>query len=65
MKLVSYRRNGEVRVGAVVEDAVVHLNALLDASKQIPDDMVEFLELGDEAIDAAWRAVGRWRFVRA
>ena len=60
MKLVSYRRDGQVCVGAVVEDAVVHLNALLDASEQIPDDMVEFLELGDEAIDAAWRAVGRY-----
>ena len=31
MKLVSYRNNGAVRIGAVVDDQVVHLNALLPA----------------------------------
>jgi len=47
----------------VVDGVVVHLNALLGADEQIPDNMVEFLERADDAMDAAWRAVGR--FLRA
>jgi acylpyruvate hydrolase len=60
MKLVSYRHDGHVRIGAVVDGVVVHLNALLGADEQIPDNMVEFLERADDAMDAAWRAVGRY-----
>jgi 2-keto-4-pentenoate hydratase/2-oxohepta-3-ene-1,7-dioic acid hydratase in catechol pathway len=60
MKLVSYRREGQVRIGAVVEDAVVHLNALLHGDEKIPEDMVQFLERGDDGMDSAWRAVGRF-----
>jgi 2-keto-4-pentenoate hydratase/2-oxohepta-3-ene-1,7-dioic acid hydratase in catechol pathway len=60
MKLVSYRREGVVRVGAVVDGVVIYLNALLGPAEQIPDDMVQFLECGDDAMDAAWRAVGRF-----
>jgi 2-keto-4-pentenoate hydratase/2-oxohepta-3-ene-1,7-dioic acid hydratase in catechol pathway len=60
MKLVSYRSDGHVRIGAVVDGTVIHLNALLAADEQIPDDMVEFLERADDAMDAAWRAVGRF-----
>jgi acylpyruvate hydrolase len=60
MKLVSYRIDGHVRIGAVVDGVVVYLNALLGADEQIPDGMVEFLERGDDAMDAAWRAVGRF-----
>jgi acylpyruvate hydrolase len=60
MKLVSYRHDGHIRIGAVVDGRVVYLNALLGTAEQIPDDMVEFLERGDDAIDAAWRAVGRY-----
>src|SRR5438105_2813874 len=60
MKLVSYRCDGGVRIGAVVGDAVVHLNAMLSGGEQIPDDMVEFLEHGDAAMEDAWRAVGRY-----
>ena len=63
MKLVSYRLDGHVRIGAVVDGVVVYLNALLGADEQIPDNMVEFLERADDAMDAAWRAVGR--FLRA
>ena len=63
MKLVSYRHDGHVRIGAVVDGTVVHLNALLGADEQIPDDMVEFLGRADDTMDAAWRAVGR--FLRA
>src|SRR5262245_7634116 len=60
MKLVSYLRDGEIRIGAVVDGVVVYLNALLGPGEQIPDDMVAFLERGDDAMDAAWRAVGRY-----
>src|SRR5262245_19949158 len=60
MKLVSYRNKGQVRIGAVVEDAVVHLNALLHGDEKIPDDMVQFLERGDDSMDSTWRAVGRY-----
>ena len=60
MKLVSYRLAGQVRIGAVVGEDIVHLNAMLGAGEQVPDDMVNFLEGGDDAIDAAWRAVGRY-----
>ncbi len=64
MKLVSYRHNGSVRIGAVVGDQVVHLNGLLPAAEAIPDDMVEFLKHGDVAMDAARRAVARYEAER-
>ena len=64
MKLVSYRHNGAVRIGAVVGDQVVHLNDVLPAADAIPDDMVEFLERGDAAMDAARRAVARYEAER-
>ncbi len=60
MKLVSYRQNGGLRIGAVVDDKVVHLNALLPADRQIPDDMVEFLQLGEPAMAAARAALERF-----
>ena len=64
MKLVSYRHNGAVRIGAVVDDQIVHLNGLLPAAEAIPDDMVEFLKRGDGAMDAARRAVARYEAER-
>src|SRR5262245_9287167 len=64
MKLVSYRHNGAVRIGAVVGDQVVALNGVLPAAEAIPDDMVEFLEHGDGAMDAARRAVARYEAER-
>jgi len=64
MKLVSYRHNGAVRIGAAVGDQIVHLNGLLPAAEVIPDDMVEFLERGDAAMAAARRAVARYEAER-
>jgi acylpyruvate hydrolase len=61
MKLVSYRLDGVVRIGAVVGDEVVHLNALLPTAEKIPDDMVEFLEMGEPAMAAARRALDRFQ----
>src|SRR5262249_9567299 len=60
MKLVSYRQNGAVRIGAVVGDQVVQLNRLLPAAEAIPDDMAEFLKRGDGAMDGARRALARY-----
>ena len=64
MKLVSYRHNGSVRIGAVLDDQVVDLNAPLPAAEALPGDMVAFLELGDSAMDAARRAVARYEAER-
>jgi 2-keto-4-pentenoate hydratase/2-oxohepta-3-ene-1,7-dioic acid hydratase in catechol pathway len=64
MKLVSYRHNTAVRIGVVVGEEVVHLNALLPASEVIPGDMVAFLERGDGGMDAARRAVARYEAER-
>ena len=60
MKLVSYRHSATVRIGAVVDEQVVHLNALLPAGAQIPDDMVEFLKQGEPAMEAARGALARF-----
>src|SRR3954454_13889841 len=64
MKLVSYRHNEAVRIGAVVGEEVVHLNALLPAAEALPGDISAFLERGDSAMDAARRAVARYRTER-
>jgi len=57
MKLVSYRLDGAVRIGAVVNNQVVHLNALLGPDQQISDDMVAFLADGEPSLAAARIAV--------
>jgi acylpyruvate hydrolase len=60
MKLVSYRLDGSVRIGAVVGDQVAHLNALLPTAEKIPDDMAEFLKAGEGAMAPARRAADRF-----
>ena len=57
MRLVSFKSSGVVRIGAVVGDAVVHLNALLPGAERIPDDMTAFLTAGEPAMAAARKAV--------
>jgi acylpyruvate hydrolase len=64
MKLVSYRHNGAVRIGAVAADQVVHLNGILPAAEAIADDMVEFLKRGDSAMNAARRALAHYEAER-
>ncbi len=61
MRLVSYKSGGSVRIGAVVDDKVVHLNALLSGPEQIPDDMTAFLMAGDAAMQTARKAVEMFR----
>jgi acylpyruvate hydrolase len=60
MKLVSYLLDGTVRVGAVVDDKVVNLNALLPEGEQIPSDMVAFLTEGEGAMARARKAIDRF-----
>jgi len=36
MRLVSIKDSSGVRIGAVVDDKVVHLNALLAAAERVP-----------------------------
>jgi len=57
MRLVSFKSSGVVRIGAVVGETVVHLNALLPGAERIPDDMTAFLTAGEPAMAAARKAV--------
>src|ERR1700704_4055301 len=57
MRLVSFKHSGAVRIGAVVDDKVVHLNALLSGAEQLPNDMTAFLTTGEPAMAAARKAV--------
>ena len=55
MRLVTYRRRRETRIGAVVEGQVIDL---ADASRatgnpQLPTDMIAFLEMGAKGLRAA------------
>lgn len=61
MKLVSYKLNEDVCIGAVVDDQVVHLNALLPLGQKLPEDMVAFLELGEPAMETARSAIARFK----
>ena len=59
MRLVSFKSSGVVRIGAVVGDTVVHLNALLPGAERIPDDMTAFRKAGNVPYD---ELVGRLSF---
>ena len=43
MRLVSFNDGGETRIGVVVADKVVPVNAMLPASERVSDDMTAFL----------------------
>lgn len=60
MKLVSYKLDGAVHIGAVVGDKVIRLNDFLPAQQQIPEDMVAFLVAGEPAMALARQAVDRF-----
>ena len=59
MKLVSFRSDGGVKLGAVVGDNIVAVNALLGAGG-VPDDMTAFLMLGDSAMQKVKDAVAKF-----
>ena len=53
MRLVSFNDGGETRIGVVVADKVVPVNAMLPASERVSDDMTAFLAAGEPAMRAA------------
>ena len=54
MRLITFRRNGEPRLGAAVGDQAVDLGALAQANGQsLPSDMLALIEAGPSALDAA------------
>ena len=61
MRLVSFKSVGGVTIGAVVDDKVVHLNALLSAVERVPDDMTAFLMAGEPAMAAARKAIDAFK----
>ena len=61
MRLVSFKDSSGVRIGAVVDDRVVHLNALLSPAERVPDDMTAFLTAGEPALAAARKAVDAFK----
>ena len=65
MRLVSFRTGGPIRIGAVVGDKVVPLNAVLPPTEQVPDDMTAFLMAGDVAMAAARKAVDLYEHGKA
>ncbi len=54
MRLITYRRNGEARLGAVVGDRAVDLAALAQASgESLPSDMLALIDAGPSALERA------------
>ncbi len=61
MKLVSFNHKDGVRIGAVVGDTVVYLDAALGrASGAIPSDMTAFMVAGQAMMDLAREAISRY-----
>ena len=65
MRLITYRRDREARLGAVVGDRAVDLAGLAQASgESLPSDMQAFIEAGPSALERARalleRAGDRW-----
>lgn len=64
MRLVTYRRsvNEEARLGALVDNLVVDLQWLGDASgMDLPDNMLDFIDLGPEAIKSTTELLNTYR----
>ncbi|HWP27985.1 MAG TPA: fumarylacetoacetate hydrolase family protein [Chloroflexota bacterium] len=60
MRLVTFRRDGEARLGAVVDDRVVDLAALAQASgESLPSDMLAFIDAGPSALEQARALLAR------
>ena len=57
MKLISYRLGDDtIHLGAVIEDKIVNLNQL--SAGELPDNMLEFLQSGDIAMQIARDVLG-------
>lgn len=61
MKLISFVVEGEIHIGAVIENTVVDLNVTTaDEPEPLPKDMVAFLALGEPALNRAREIVRRF-----
>ncbi len=49
MKLISYLKSGETKLGAIVKHKLVALKSI---NENLPDNIIEFLKLGENVIDA-------------
>ena len=56
MKLVSFRRGGRLRIGAITEDGSEVVDFSI-AAPRLPADMSSFIESGDKALAAAAKAM--------
>jgi len=56
MKLVSFRRGGKVRIGAITQDSSEIVDFSI-AAPRLPADMSSFIEGGDKALAAAAKAL--------
>lgn len=56
MKLVSFRRGGKQRIGAISEDGTEVVDFTI-AAPRLPADMTSFIEGGDKALAAAAKAM--------
>jgi 2-keto-4-pentenoate hydratase/2-oxohepta-3-ene-1,7-dioic acid hydratase in catechol pathway len=60
MRLITYRHNGEARLGAVVGDRAVDLAALAQASgESLPSDMLALIDAGPSALERARALIER------
>lgn len=57
MRLISYRSEGQIRIGAVAGERVANLDSILTDAGFPPGDMVAFLGLGDVALADASKLV--------
>lgn len=57
MKLVMFKRAGHARLGAVVDNKVIDLNAALPGKDELPSDMTAFLRMGEDGLEKARGAV--------
>jgi len=56
MKLVSFRRSGKLRIGAITEDGSEVVDFAI-AAPRLPADMSSFIEAGEKALAAAAKAM--------
>ena len=57
MKLITYRQGGQTNIGAVVDDMVIPLGGASASGAALPNDMIEFLKLGDAGLASATQVI--------
>lgn len=60
MKLVSFNKSGQERIGVVKSDSeIVDLTLVIGSKRDIPQTMIDFIQLGDAGLDLAEQALSR------